>query len=136
RLSSTGLRHGLPNGNRNTCARILARQQDLKNSNRAIDVLDLLLAEIFVFHFEPVTDLITHCPGDADSARLSYGFEPDRHIDAITEDVVAFHDHIAKIDADAIKQGARSRHVTIAPRHALLKIYCAPERLGDALEFD
>ena len=63
-------------------------------------------------------------------------FEARRDIDAVAEDVVLVDDDIAEVDADAIEQGARSRHVAIAPLHALLEIDGATQRLGDALEFD
>ena len=62
-------------------------------------------------------------------------FEPRRNIDAIAEDIVSFHDHITEIDADTVKKGAGSWHVTVAPRHALLKINGAAQCFGDALEF-
>src|SRR5262249_40820530 len=84
--------------------------------------------------FQPVPDLITHRRRDTDSAWLRYGLKSDRHIDAVTENIVSFHDHIAQIDADTVKKGARCGHVTIAPRHALLEIHGAAQRLGDTMK--
>ena len=63
-------------------------------------------------------------------------FEARRDVDAVAEDVVLFHDDVAEIDADAIEQGPRSRHVPVAPRHTLLEFDRAAQRLGDALELD
>ena len=111
-------------------------EHDLEDPDRPADVLDLLLAEILVADLEPVADLIAHRRGNADAARLRHRFEPRRHIDAVAEDIVVLHDHVAKIDADAIEQRPRRRHVAIAPRHALLKVDGAAQRFGDALEFD
>ena len=106
------------------------------SADRPADVLDLLIAEIRVDDLEPVADLIAHRRRDADSAGLGHGLEPRRDIDAVAEDVALLDDDIAEIDADAVEQRARGRHVPIAPRHALLKIDGATQRLGDALEFD
>ena len=95
----------------------------------------MLFAEILVSDVEPVADLVAHRRGDADSARLRYKLKSRRHIDAIAEDIAFFDDHVAQIDADTVKEGARRRHVTIAPRHALLEIHGTAECLGDALKF-
>ena len=109
-------------------------EQNLVGANRPADVFDLLLAEIRVRELEPVADLIADRRGDADSPGLRHGLEPRRHVDAVAEDVAVFDDDIAEIEADAVEQGARRRHVAIAPRHALLKIDGANQRVRHALE--
>ena len=63
-------------------------------------------------------------------------FEARRHIDPVAKNIAPVHDHVAEIDADAVEQRARRGHVAVAPRHALLEIDGAAQRLGDALELD
>ena len=60
----------------------------------------------------------------ADGAAQSR-LQPRRHIDAVAENVAVFDDHIAKIEADAIVERTRRRHVAVwwveAARHDRVK---------------
>ena len=47
------------------------------------------------------------------------------NVDAVAEDIVSLHNHVTEIEADAVNQDPRRRHVTVAPRHALLKVHRA-----------
>ena len=69
------------------------------------------------------------------SAWLGHRLETGRHVDAVAEDVAVLDNNVAQIDADTVKQATRGRHVPISPRHPLLKVDRASQRLGDALEF-
>jgi hypothetical protein len=64
------------------------------------DVLDILLAEILERIRKLVANLVAHDTRDADAARLSQCLQPRRNVDAITVDVVAITDNVAKIDPD------------------------------------
>jgi hypothetical protein len=85
--------------------RVLAAEQDSVHADRPVDVLDLLLAEIFVGHVQAIADLIADRRGDADASGLGDRFEARRYVDAVAENVALVHDHVAEIDADAIEQG-------------------------------
>ena len=62
-------------------------------------------------------------------------FEPRGNVDAVAKDIVSLRNHVTEIEADAVDQDSRRRHVTVAPRHALLKVHSTAQRFGDALEF-
>ena len=113
----------------------VAVEHDLEDTDWTADVLDLLLAEILVGDLEPIADLIAHRRGNADAARFRYRFEPRGNVDAVAKDIVSLGNHVTEIEADAVDQDPRRRHVTIAPRHALLKVHRTAQRFGDALEF-
>ena len=82
--------------------RVLAAEQDPVNADRPVDVLEILLVEIFVRHVQAIADLIADRRGDADASGLG---EARRYVDAVAENVALVHDHIAEIDANAIEQG-------------------------------
>jgi hypothetical protein len=101
---------------------------------------------LFTYFFNPIrsvidafgtaiADLIAHRRGNADAARFRYRFEPRGNVDAVAKDIVSLRDHVTEIEADAVDQDPRRRHVTIALRHALLKVHGTAQRFGDALEF-
>src|SRR5262249_9176556 len=102
--------------------------------DRPRDVLDALLAEIFEFGVQSSADLVAHRGGDTDAAGLSERLQARGNVDAIAKDVVAFHDHVAKIDADAKLDRACRRDIRIAPGHLRLDLGSALHRVDDALE--
>ena len=77
------------------------------------DVLDLLLAEILEREVELVANLVVYYPADANPPGIGQCLQPRRNIDAFSEDVVLFDDHIAEIDAnpkpDALRPARRLR---------------------------
>jgi hypothetical protein len=60
----------------------------------------LPFAQILEIVIEPVAHLVPNDPADADPARLGQRFQPRRDIHPVTEDIVLFGDHIAKVDPD------------------------------------
>src|ERR1700733_6851553 len=69
--------------------------------NRLGDVLDLLLAEIVERYRQLIAHLIVNDSGDAYRTRLGQSFETSGDIDAITEQILAIHHHVANVHAYA-----------------------------------
>ena len=69
---------------------------------------------------ELVLDLLEHAGGDANTTGLRQPFEARRHIDGVTEQVIALGHDVAKVDADAKSQLALVRELRIADRQFLL----------------
>ena len=65
------------------------------------DVLEVLPAEFAIGNIELALDLIKHLARNADAAAISDAFEPSRDVNPVAEDVRAFGDDVAKIDANA-----------------------------------
>lgn len=78
-------------------------------ADRTGDVLQRLLADILHGDLEFADQFLMHLGGDADAAGFGEAFEPRRNVDAIAEDVRAFADHVAEIDADPQHDPARAR---------------------------
>ena len=71
------------------------------NRDRLGDVLDRVLAKVFVTQIKLFLDLVEYRPREGDTARLGKRFETRRNIYTIAKQVIAFDDHVAKIDAYA-----------------------------------
>src|SRR5262249_45815026 len=82
------------------------RQTHRIGANRIGDVPDPVTAERAVIEIELVPALVVHRLRDADGAGLGERLEPRGDVDAITENIVAIDDHIAKIDPDPQLQAA------------------------------
>jgi hypothetical protein len=65
------------------------------------DVFDLLLAHVFEREMEPIADLITDDPADADPAGLGERLQPRRHVHPVAENVVLLNDHVAEVNPEA-----------------------------------
>src|SRR6516164_403727 len=98
------------------------------------DVLDAPLAQILESKVQLVADLVIHCPGNTNPARLSERFEASRNIDAVAEDVVFLDDHVAQIDPDAEPDPALLGHVRLTVDHPSLDLYGAAHRVDHARE--
>jgi len=92
----------------------------------------LLFAEIVERVLEPVAHLIAHNPTDAYPARLSKRLQTRRDVDPIAEDVLAFDNHIAKVDTDAELDPFGGRGSLIALGHPTLDLHGAPHRVHHA----
>ena len=82
-----------------------------------------------------VPDMVAHSPGNADPAWLGERFETRGDIDAVAENVVAFDDHVAKVDADAKLDASIVWLVGIAANHSALDFGGATHRVHDTPEF-
>jgi len=72
---------------------------------------------------------------DADAAGSCQPFQPSGDVDAVSENVVAFGDDVAEIDADTKAQTALLGEIQIAFRHRALDFAGAAHRVDDAGEF-
>src|SRR5262249_60189595 len=69
-------------------------------AQRAGDVLQILLAHVVDCDVELAANLLVGGGRQADPARLGNGFQARGDVDRIAEDVIAFGQHVADIDAD------------------------------------
>ena len=99
-------------------------------------VFDFLLTQIVEHHLKLVAYTYVHNARDANAARFRKSLQPRRDIHSVTVDVVAFDDHIAKIDADAEVHAAVIWLITIAFRHAFLDFDSTLDGIDNARELD
>jgi hypothetical protein len=71
---------------------------------------------------ELALDLVVGLPGDADATGLGDRFEPSGDVYAVADDVLAFDQHVAEIDADAEEHPAIRRHVRVPLGHPTLNL--------------
>ena len=107
---------------------------DAEGAHRSRDVLDAPFAHVLEAQGEPVTDVVADRPGDHDAAGLGQGFEAGRDIDAVAEDVAAFDDDVADVDADPKDDVPLGRQAGVARLGAALDLEPATHRLNDARE--
>ena len=69
--------------------------------DRAVDVLEVLLAQIGELDADLASDLVVGRRGDADATGFCDALKPRRNIDAVSKDVMRLDDYVANIDADA-----------------------------------
>jgi hypothetical protein len=103
--------------------------------HRPRDILDALLAQIREDVGQLVADVVSHCPRDADPARLCERFEARRDIDAVAEDVVVLDDDVAEIDPDPEPDPAVLWHTGLAIDHRPLELGGTAHSVNDAREF-
>lgn len=72
--------------------------------------------------------------GDVNAARLCSAFEAGGDIDAITKDIVAFDQHIAKVDTNSERHPPIVGDINIPFRHELLDRHGALDRGDDGGE--
>ena len=97
-------------------------ESDVEDAHRELDVLELLLADIFKQQVEPVADIVAHRLRNRYSAGLGDAFEPRRDVDAVAENIVVVDDHIAKVDADAELDPPVLGDACVADRHVALDV--------------
>jgi hypothetical protein len=97
------------------------------------NVLDALLAQIFEGVGQLVADVVSHCPRNADPARLCEGFDARRDIDAVAEDVAVLDYDVAEIDPDPEPDPVLGR-TGFAIDHRPLQFGGAAHRIDDARE--
>ena len=100
--------------------------------HRLSDVLDALAATRAVFEVELVPDLIVDGLRNAHCAGFGQRFEPGGDVDAVSEDIVAVDDHVAKIDADPQFETPFRRKRIVERARGLLHLDSAAERVDDA----
>src|ERR1035437_858241 len=71
------------------------------NADRTYYVLDRLLSHVLETKAELIAYLIVHDAGNHDPAGVGQRLQARRHIDAVSENVIAVENDVADIDADA-----------------------------------
>ncbi len=71
------------------------------NLDRLGDVLDLVLAKVFVTQIELLLDLVEYRPREGDSASVGKSLETRRNIHTISKEVIALDYHVTEVDTDA-----------------------------------
>ncbi len=79
--------------------------------------------------------MIAHRLGHSDSPNWGNLLQPRRYIDAIAEDVFAFDNYVAKIDANTEFDPAILWHPSIAIAHPALNFRSAGNRVDHAWKF-
>ena len=102
--------------------------------HRPGNVLHLLLTEVVKGEIDFVAHLIADNPADANSTRLCQGFQPRRHIHAITKDIVALSNHVAQVDPHTELDPPLRRGVRVALGHPPLHLDGAADGIHDARE--
>ena len=108
---------------------------DRVSLHRLGDVLEILSAEFTKGYIELALDLIQHLARDADSAAIGNTFEPSRDVNPVPEDVRAFANDVAKIDANAKFDALVRRYRRIAFEHAALNLDGTSNGIHDAAKF-
>src|SRR6202041_2444947 len=96
------------------------------------NVLEILSAEFTKGYIELALDLIQHLARDADSAAIGNTFEPSRDVNPVREDVRAFANDVAKIDANAKFHARFGRYRRIAFQHNALNLDGTSNGIHDA----
>ena len=110
--------------------------EDAVDAHGVGDVLQLLLAEVFVADGDLGLQMVVHRSRDEDSAGVGQTFQASSDIHAIAEDVAHIEDNITEVDADAEQDPAIRRHPDVALRHAPLHLDGTLDRIDDAGELD
>ena len=79
-----------------------------------------MLAGILEREVRLAGELLLHGIGDADASRLRQRLKPRSDVDAIPEQVVALHDNVTDVDADAEHDAALGRDLPLMDSHPLL----------------
>jgi hypothetical protein len=104
------------------------------SDDRPSDILDPLLARVGERDVEAAVHLVAHGLRHADAAGRSKRLQPGRDVDAVAEDVVAFGDHVAEVDADAELEPVVCRRQRIAAGERALDRNGAAQRCIGAAE--
>ena len=109
---------------------------DVEHPHREADVLQFLLASVFVGKVELVADILAHRARYRDAAGLGDALDPRRDIDPVAENVGTLDDHVAQVDSDPQLDAAILGHCGVAVAHVALDIDRAIDRADHAGEFD
>src|SRR5262249_777048 len=107
-----------------------------KYSDRAVDILDVLFAEIGEFDTQIYVGLVTHYGRNTDPARLGQRFQPCRDIDTVSVDVVAINDDVTDVDPNAKRHLAICGYAGVALGHPPLHVNRAANRIDHAWELE
>ena len=100
-----------------------------------MDVLDLDVTPVAERKSEPIPHLISRGARKTYSSGLRQLLQARRNVDAVTVDVIAFHYHVAQVDADAKFDASLGRQAEIRLSHMLLYLQGAADSFDDACKF-
>ena len=102
--------------------------------DRPVDVLDLAFARVLEDQVEAIAHLLVDAAGDTDPARLGEPFQARRNVHPVALNVVAVDYDVAKVDADAQRDGTLLDRFAAALRHGPLNIGRGPHGIDDTAE--
>ena len=105
-------------------------------SYRLRNVFDVLRPETFQAYADVVFDLIIRTAGNNNSACVGKALKTIRNVDPRAVDIIAFDDHIAKVDADSKLKPLVSRNPGVFGGFGLLNFYPTSGRIYDARKLD
>src|SRR5262249_28057843 len=103
-------------------------------TNRVLDVLELLYAQVLEREIELLVDLLVNRLRHADAARARDRLQSRRDVHAIAVDVVILHDHIAKVYADSGLHPLGWRAAGVGDRLGVLDRLRTAPRVDPAVE--
>ena len=106
------------------------------SAHRLGNVLDLLLAGKIERQAQFAAQLIVGRAGEQHAARIAELLQPRGDVDSVAEQIVAFHHHVAEIDADAEDDAALGRNFGLRRRDLLLQRHGTRYRVHHRAELD
>ena len=104
--------------------------------HRPLDVLERKAAEIVEGAFSRPATASCTVTRDHDAAGRRFGLQARRHVHAIAVEVVAIHDQVAKVQADAEHDGGVLGLVPVGLGHGLLELDGGAQSVHGAWELD
>jgi hypothetical protein len=107
-----------------------------EDPHRTGNILEALLSHVLEGKVEMPGYVLLNTGRDANASGLGQTFEPSRHVDAVTEDVAIFDNHIAHVDTHSKFDALLACDPRIALGHALLPFGRTSQGIDDAGELD
>jgi hypothetical protein len=108
---------------------------DCKDFDRIGNVLEVLRTKVAVTEHELLLHLIVNLSRNANAAGFRDAFKTGRNVHAIAVDIVALHNHVAKMHANAKYHRPLVGRPSIARGHLALNLSRAINRLDHAGKF-
>ena len=109
---------------------------DPEGADRPLDVLEREFTQRVELGLEPAFDRFADGARDDDAAGRGLGFEAGRHVHAVAVEVFAFHDQIAKVQADPEHDARVFRLVAVGFGHGLLECDSGAKCIHSAWKLD
>ena len=106
------------------------------DTHRPRDVLERLLSEVDEFRLDPPAHVLVRRARNGHATRFGDALQPRGDVDAVANDILAFNQHIAEMDADPVEDALRLRGGFVGGRHLRLHRQRAFDRRDDGREFD
>src|SRR5262249_4712213 len=106
------------------------------DAHPALDITQLLFAEVAEGEIEPARSVFIYARGYANSAGLGEGLQTRRDVDAVAKEVAVLDHHVSDIDAHAELDPLVLGRGAVALHHAALHRDGADDRFDRAGELD